>query len=268
MPHNHFTKDLGDLGVVKVIGDLTDKGWKVFLPISEHLPIDLIAYKVKKSGKMLVKTFQVKYRNGRGVGRRKTEYYREGVDFVAYYFSKVNTVIYVNSEMQDNIICILPNGTKKFYWYEDFTEIPTKKPKKKSYKDFGYTIFRNSNKKRNRHWSWPSKRELKRLVWEMPITDVGKKYNVSDSAVRKVARKRGVVLPPQGYWAMNIRNKNEIRKKCKILRIKYEDINWPPSKKKLSSLLKKYTHMDIAEMAGVSNITVGKYTKKYGIKRT
>ena len=39
----HKTKDKGDIGVAFVIADLTKNGIKVALPISDHLPFDLIA---------------------------------------------------------------------------------------------------------------------------------------------------------------------------------------------------------------------------------
>ena len=39
----HHTKDKGDVGVGFVIVDLMSKGIHVCLPISEHLPFDLIA---------------------------------------------------------------------------------------------------------------------------------------------------------------------------------------------------------------------------------
>ena len=38
-----ITKDKGDIGVACIIADLTKNGIKVALPISEHLPFDLIA---------------------------------------------------------------------------------------------------------------------------------------------------------------------------------------------------------------------------------
>ena len=40
----HHTKDKGDLGLTKIISDLTEKEFKVLLPISEHLPFDLVEY--------------------------------------------------------------------------------------------------------------------------------------------------------------------------------------------------------------------------------
>jgi len=61
---NHHTKDKGDLGVVMVISDLVRHGVRVFLPISEHQPSDLIALDV--SGR--VARVQVKYRSLKGNG--------------------------------------------------------------------------------------------------------------------------------------------------------------------------------------------------------
>lgn len=55
---NHHTKDKGDKGVGKVIADLLVKETHVCLPISEHLPFDLIA--VRKNGELL--RVSVKYR--------------------------------------------------------------------------------------------------------------------------------------------------------------------------------------------------------------
>ena len=54
----HHTKDNGDIGVASVIVDLAKHDIQVALPISEHLPFDLIA--VHRSGRML--KVSVKYR--------------------------------------------------------------------------------------------------------------------------------------------------------------------------------------------------------------
>lgn len=43
--------------------------------------------------------------------------------------------------------------------------------------------------------------ELKRLVWEMPATEVAREFGVSDTAVKKRCRKLGIPKPPRGYWA-------------------------------------------------------------------
>ena len=42
--------------------------------------------------------------------------------------------------------------------------------------------------------------ELRKMVETMPITHIAKKFGVSDNAVRKWCRKRGIVINPRGYW--------------------------------------------------------------------
>src|SRR5688572_9669716 len=53
----HHTKNKGDLGVVKAIADMVDKGWRILLPMSEHDPYDFVAY----DGERFVRV-QAKYR--------------------------------------------------------------------------------------------------------------------------------------------------------------------------------------------------------------
>jgi hypothetical protein len=54
----HHTKDKGDLGVAKAQADLVERGYAVLVPLSEHVPFDLVAY---RSGEFL--RIQVKYRS-------------------------------------------------------------------------------------------------------------------------------------------------------------------------------------------------------------
>lgn len=42
--------------------------------------------------------------------------------------------------------------------------------------------------------------DLKTLVWQMPLTHVGKLIGISDVAVRKKCLHEGIELPPKGYW--------------------------------------------------------------------
>ena len=46
----------------------------------------------------------------------------------------------------------------------------------------------------------PTKEELKELLWKIPTTHIAKKYGVSDTAVKKWARKYKLDKPPRGYW--------------------------------------------------------------------
>lgn len=54
----HHTKDKGDKGVGYVIADLLKNGYYVAIPLSEHLPFDLIA--INNNG--ITKKISVKYR--------------------------------------------------------------------------------------------------------------------------------------------------------------------------------------------------------------
>ncbi len=47
---------------------------------------------------------------------------------------------------------------------------------------------------------WPTKEELKILLWLKPTSEIAKDYNVSDNAVGKWAKSYGLSKPPRGYW--------------------------------------------------------------------
>lgn len=46
----------------------------------------------------------------------------------------------------------------------------------------------------------PSKEELEKLVWEMPVTKIAELYKVSDSAIIKRCRLLKINKPTSGYW--------------------------------------------------------------------
>lgn len=58
MAIQHHTKTKGDLGVLKAQVDLAENGYLVCLPLTEHAPFDLIAY---RDG--VFKRVQVKYKS-------------------------------------------------------------------------------------------------------------------------------------------------------------------------------------------------------------
>jgi hypothetical protein len=55
---SHHTKTKGDLGVLKAQIDLFEQGFTIFVPLTEHCPFDLIAYKNSEFRRV-----QVKYRS-------------------------------------------------------------------------------------------------------------------------------------------------------------------------------------------------------------
>lgn len=48
---------------------------------------------------------------------------------------------------------------------------------------------------------WPSDEDLARAVWETPVMHIAKGLGVSDAAVRKRCKKRGIALPTNKHWA-------------------------------------------------------------------
>jgi hypothetical protein len=52
----------------------------------------------------------------------------------------------------------------------------------------------------------PSKEELEKLIWEYPLTKLGKMFGVSDNGFRKWCKKEGITnFPPRGYFIKNVR---------------------------------------------------------------
>ncbi len=45
-----------------------------------------------------------------------------------------------------------------------------------------------------------TRKELYELVWSEPMTDLAKKYNISDVELRKLCKRKSIPLPPSGYW--------------------------------------------------------------------
>ena len=58
MSKSHHTKDKGDLGVLKAQIDLFEQGYTILVPLTEHGPFDVVAY---KDGEF--RRIQVKYRS-------------------------------------------------------------------------------------------------------------------------------------------------------------------------------------------------------------
>ena len=61
---SHHTKDKGDLGVLKAQIDLFEQGFTIFVPLTEHCPFDLVAYKEGDFRRV-----QVKYRSMHRTGK-------------------------------------------------------------------------------------------------------------------------------------------------------------------------------------------------------
>ena len=69
-----------------------------------------------------------------------------------------------------------------------------------SYKEKIERIKKNAWHGGNRRKLMISEDILKKLVWEMPLYEVGNKYNVSGNTIKKYCTKWGINLPPRGFW--------------------------------------------------------------------
>lgn len=105
----HHTKDKGDLGLVKSIADLTEKGFSILTPISEHLPFDFVAYHVESEKLYRVQAKYSSIKSGMIQVRLKTSYNsRKGCvstryaigsfDIVSIYCPETNAVYYVSEQ--------------------------------------------------------------------------------------------------------------------------------------------------------------------------
>ena len=48
---------------------------------------------------------------------------------------------------------------------------------------------------------WPEDVDLAKRVWDCPVSTLAVEWGVSDSAVKKHCKRRGIPTPPRGYWA-------------------------------------------------------------------
>lgn len=129
----HHTKNKGDIALTKVIADLTERGYSVSLPVSEHLRYDLI---VDVNSRLL--RVQVKYSVDcvlykgtvyASVSEGKTirSYYAdEDFDFYAAYLPEKDVIIYPSIEFAGAKINVRPSNSNHFWWYEDFLDFTTK----------------------------------------------------------------------------------------------------------------------------------------------
>ena len=105
----HHTKTKADIGVAKVISDLTIKGYVPCIPLSEHQPYDIVA--IAKDGrayKLQVKyaslkdngTIEVRFRTSwtDKNGTHIRHYTKEEFDYYAVYCAEKDVVLYVPND--------------------------------------------------------------------------------------------------------------------------------------------------------------------------
>lgn len=81
-----------------------------------------------------------------------------------------------------------------------------RRKKSKSYCNCGQEKDNRSNqcyqcsKIKSRKFIWPTKEELQNLISQIPMTEIAKKFGISNSALNKICNKLNIKKLPQGYW--------------------------------------------------------------------
>ena len=226
------THKRGDIALGKVISDLLEKGWYVFVPVSTHAcHYDLIASK-NDNGKDIVLRVQVKLNH---TGHRKYYDIDNPFDLYACYYEQYNRVVYISFEAAKNscnksfkIKHEIPNSATPFFWWEDFSEINQKKrmPKKRTAKRLGHKIKLPTTKGLRASKVNLTDYDLQKLLWKKSLVVLANEIGVSDRALGKRVTKLGLIKPPSGYWcnsaakrkATRLRYKDIVREKLKELK--------------------------------------------------
>lgn len=136
----HHTKTKGDLGVLKAQADLCEKGYLVCLPLSEHCPFDLVAYRQLTFRRIQVKSrtlrkgaltirFESSYSDSRGVHSRRID--PSEVDVYCVYCLDTDQCYYFRlSEFRGRSTISLrvsktKNGQARHVrWADDYRKVP------------------------------------------------------------------------------------------------------------------------------------------------
>jgi hypothetical protein len=136
MPHH--TKDKGDLGVVKAQVDLVQRGYLVLIPLSEHAPFDLVAYKQREFLRIQVKyrsaangvlrvVFRTSWADRNGTHERPVD--KEEIDLICVYCPETDQCYYFtpqesSREVSLRITAPKNNQAKHVRMAGEFRKIP------------------------------------------------------------------------------------------------------------------------------------------------
>jgi hypothetical protein len=132
----HHTKDKGDLGVAKAIADLTEKGYIVLIPFTEHSPFDLVIYKedqfyriqvkyrkANKNGSLIIE-FKSNWTDKHGVHRKDID--KSRIDYFCIYCPNTGLCYYFDSKKYNKSLSLRidqskNNQDRNIHWAKDFT---------------------------------------------------------------------------------------------------------------------------------------------------
>lgn len=145
--NKHHTKFKGNIGLVKTISDLTEKGFSVSIPISEHQHYDIILdinnvllkVQCKYSTKGYIKR-AMSFVNSNGKSTYRN-YKISDFDLYSLYLPNIDKCVYIPNTNEFISINIRTEHPKTYhshyYWWEDFLDPLIKKmPNKHTIKDY------------------------------------------------------------------------------------------------------------------------------------
>ena len=91
----------------------------------------------------------------------------------------------------------LPSKEKEFRMLLN-EELEKRKPKVK-YSEI-FPDWNKQDRPQFRKVVRPSKEELNKMLWEIPSSEIAKKFGVSGKTIEKWAKRYGLVKPIRGYW--------------------------------------------------------------------
>lgn len=71
---------------------------------------------------------------------------------------------------------------------------------KKRIERYSFHCSTKCGHKDNEKTQWPTDSRLMKMVWKVPMTTLAKRLGVSDKAIKKRCRSRGIETPYPGYW--------------------------------------------------------------------
>lgn len=236
--NTHHTKLKGDTAVSYAIYDLTNRGYYVFLPVSEHCPFDLVCSDGSKCFRI-----QVKFRTEgtiplRNIWNDKKGTHAVKIDTTAFDFFALfdgYKICYPPSSMVGKTIRFeLPSTFSEFHWYEDYLDFSSNIKQARKLKDFGIT-----HEVVGRTIEFKSDSENTKPPASLTIPDA------------VYSKKKNINLP----------------KPMKMPRVsKQRKVAWP-SKEELSRLVFEKPTIHLAKEFGVSDKAVEKWCKIYNIKK-
>ncbi len=201
---------IGELALMKVMLDLTNKGYTVFAPVGEpKIAIDIIAYKDKKTYRLQVKqskTGEIRHTryNRRAKGIVKTIYENDAFDYYAIYLPTIDKIIYPAFNFGGKFIAPTPRLYGEFYWYKDFLDFtdnaPKRTPKELNIEPHKRKCF-GVKKPQTYKVKRPTPKDLQELLWKKSTVTIAKELNVSDNCIARWAKEYNLTKPPRGYWA-------------------------------------------------------------------